>query len=66
MNSLMWILRIQWMNIRKGRKIGKKEANHETLSYKEQTEGCWRWCLGEGSKWMINVKEDNCDEHWLL
>ena len=48
------------MNIR-----GKREANQETLSYREQIKGCQReW--GGWVKRVMGIKEGTCDEHWVL
>ena len=31
-----------------------------------QTEGWWRWEVGERVKWVMGIKEGTWEEHWVL
>ena len=52
------------MNIREGEK--KREANHKTLNYREQTESCWREGKQGMSKGVMVIRESTYDERWVL
>ena len=56
------------MNTGEGKKKKReREANLRTvLTIKEKLRTAGREDGGGWAKWMMGIKEDTCDEHWVL